>query len=139
MLRSLLVVCLLNTPALPCAPPMPDMEVVANAKATIAPDGGVILAMDAISGPGDLAISLRSNGAKAEGTRIDIAYGLSILQPKSGMRAVDVPLPAPTLVRVKFTVTDRSARTRWRPQRRVRQAGFQARARVLDGRQEVRP
>lgn len=125
MLRLLpLLVVLTARPALACAPPPPESEVVANDKATIAPDGGVIVTLDEDFGGAERFVVLRADGAQLT-NRLPIAYGLSVIQVKPATKKLEVlrggkvvntltvapapVLPAPKLVRVRSTATRRTA------------------------------
>lgn len=121
MLRLLPVLVVLTArPALACEAPPPESEVVANDKATIAPDGGVIVTLDQTFGGAEELVELRADGARLY-NRLAIAYGLSVIQVKPRTKTLEVlrsgkvvktltvgPAPvlaAPKLLRVSSTAT----------------------------------
>lgn len=116
---ALLPLITLAEPATACAPPPPSMEVVANDKATIAPDGGIIVRLDDDFGGTGGRLVAQADGAAMPQDRNNIAYGLSVLKAKPGAKKLDLlrsgklinsftvaastPLAAPSLISVRST------------------------------------
>ena len=94
------------------------MEVVANDKATIDPDGGLIIRVRDSFGPdAGRPLEVHADGKPTEVTRVFIAFDLTVLRPKVRATQLEVlragkvinklpvasapPLAAPALVRAK--------------------------------------
>jgi hypothetical protein len=92
-MRFLVPLLALTAPTVACPPPPPGIEVVANDKTTIAPDGGIIVRLaDDFSGGrnGNTPLTVQVDGANADFTREYIAFDLTVLRPKVRGKQLEV-------------------------------------------------
>lgn len=106
VMRSLLCLIAMAPPVFACPRPPPEVEVVANEKATIAPDGGVIVRIER-GAEGDRFLTVQADGAKVALTSEVIAHDLYVMRPKAGMKALEVVRRGKVVSTMRIAATPR--------------------------------